>query len=125
MDSIAKYKEVQFIDPEELFKAKFSISSLSVLTCTLRDIDKNQIQRFYKKELVEINNNNILEQYLILEINKLKRSIKVKSINYNKDFIVLINFFIFVNFHSFCFARNVASYNAYSSRQSRLQEAVS
>ena len=91
VDSIDKYQETQFINPEELFKEKFTISSLSVLTCTLRNIDKNQIQRFYKEELVEINNNNILEQYSILEINKLERYIKVKSINYNKEFIVYMD----------------------------------
>jgi len=91
VDSIDKYKEVQFINPEELFKEKFTISSLSVLTCTLRNVDKNQIQRFYKEELVEINNNNILEQYSILEINKLERYIKVKSINYNKEFIMYMD----------------------------------
>ena len=91
VDSIDKYKKIHFINPEELFKEKFTISSLSVLTCTLRNIDQNQIHRFYKKEWVEINNNNILEQYSILEINKLERYIKVKSINYNKEFIVYMD----------------------------------
>ena len=78
-------------NPEELFKEKFTISALSVLTCTLRNVDKNQIQRFYKEELVEIINNNIIEQYSILEINKLERYIKVKSINYNKEFLVYMD----------------------------------
>ena len=84
-------EKINFINPEKLFNEKFNISSLSVLTCTLRDIDKNQIIRFYKGDLIEIFNDGLVEQYSIKEINKLSRSIKVKSINYNKEFIVYMD----------------------------------
>ena len=84
------------IDPEKLFKEKFSISSLSVLTCTLKNIEKNRVERFYKEDLVKINryssnNNQIVEEYIILEINKLKRFIKVKSVNYDVEFLMYMD----------------------------------
>lgn len=86
-----KDEKVNFINPEKLFKEKFNIISLSVLTCTLRSIDENQIVRYYKEELIEILNDEVLEQYTIIEINKLERHIKVKSINYNKEFILYMD----------------------------------
>ena len=86
-----KEEQVNFINPEILFKEKFNIISLSVLTCTLRDTDKNKVVRFYKEDLIEIFNNGTLEQYSIIEINKLQRFIKVKSINYNKEFILYMD----------------------------------
>ena len=91
LDSSIKKEPINLIDPEILFKQKYAISSLSVLTCTLRNIEKNKIERFYKEDIVEINNANILEQYSILEINKLKRFIKIKSINYNIEFIMYMD----------------------------------
>ena len=86
-----KDEKVNFINPEKLFKKKFNIISLSVLTCTLRDIDKNKVVRFYKEDLIEVFSNDTLEQYSIIEINKLQRFIKVKSINYNKEFILYMD----------------------------------
>ena len=88
---LVKEEKINFINPEKLFKEKYNISSLSVLTCTLRDIDKNQIVRFYKGDLIEIFNDKFVEQYSIIEINKLNRFIKVKSINYNKEFILYMD----------------------------------
>ncbi len=88
---LLKEEKINFINPEKLFKKKFNISSLSVLTCTLRDIDKNQIVRFYKGDLIEVFNDKLVEQYSIIEINKLQRFIKVKSINYNKEFILYMD----------------------------------
>ena len=86
-----KDEKINFINPEKLFKEKFNIISLSVLTCTLRDIDKNKVVRLYKEDLIEVFNNEMLEQYSIIEINRTKRFIKVKSINYNKEFIVVFD----------------------------------
>ena len=82
---------MESVDPELLFKEKFSISSLSVLTCALRDVDKNKILRFYKEDLIEIDNNGIVEEFSILEINKLKKFIKVKSINYEIEFLMYMD----------------------------------
>ena len=90
-ENVLKKEKVNFINPEVLFKKKFNIISLSVLTCTLRDTDKNKVVRFYKEDLIEILNNDMLEQYSIIEINKLQRFIKVKSINYNKEFILYMD----------------------------------
>tara|TARA_B100001540_G_C15697492_1_gene592221 strand:+ start:230 stop:778 length:549 start_codon:yes stop_codon:yes gene_type:complete len=86
-----KSKKVNFIDPEKLFKEKFNIITLSVLTCTLRDIDENKIVRFYKEDLVEVLNDDTIEQYSIIDINRTERFIKVKSINYNKEFILYMD----------------------------------
>ena len=86
-----KSKKVNFIDPEKLFKEKFNIITLSVLTCTLRDIDENKIVRFYKEDLVEVLNDDMIEQYSIIDINRTERFIKVKSINYNKEFILYMD----------------------------------
>ena len=90
-DDLIEEQDINTINPEELFKEKFSISSLSVLTCTLRDINKNKVARFYKEDLIEIANNDMVEQYLILEINKLKKFIKVKSVNYDIEFFVYMD----------------------------------
>ena len=84
-------EEMNSVNPELLFKEKFSISSLSVLTCALRDVDKNKILRFYKEDLIEIDNNGIVEEFSILEINKLKKFIKVKSINYEIEFLMYMD----------------------------------
>ena len=86
-----KSEKVNFINPEELFKKKFNIITLSVLTCTLRDIDENKIVRFYKEDLVEVLNDGMIEQYYVIEINRTERFIKVKSINYNKEFILYMD----------------------------------
>ena len=86
-----KDEKINFINPEKLFKEKFNIISLSVLTCTLRDIDKNKVVRLYKEDLIKVFNNETLEQYSIIEINRTKRFIKVKSINYNKEFILYMD----------------------------------
>lgn len=90
-EKLVKEEKINFINPEKLFEEKYNISSLSVLTCTLRDVDKNQIIRYYKGDLIEIFNGELVEQYSIIEINKLNRFIKVKSINYNKEFIVYMD----------------------------------
>ena len=80
------------VDAELIFKDNYSISSLSVLTCVLRNISENKVQRFYNGDEITINyKDSLILEYKILEINRSKRHIRVQSINYDKEFMLLYN----------------------------------
>ena len=80
------------VNAELIFNDNYSISSLSVLTCVLRNISENKVQRFYNGDEITINySDSLILEYKILEINRSKRYIRVQSINYDKEFKLLYN----------------------------------
>ena len=84
--SVVVEEEINFVDPENLFKETYSIHRLSKLTCSLTNKNKNKNESFYNGDFVKINNDGSIEEYKILDINRSERYIKIKSINYNREF---------------------------------------
>lgn len=76
------------VDVEKLFINSFEISSLSVLTCTLRSISENKVLRYYKGDKIIIKDDLGNQEYTIQEINKIRRFVRIKNINYDTEFNV-------------------------------------
>ena len=75
------------VDVEKLFINSFEISSLSVLTCTLRSISENKVLRYYKGDKIIIKDDLGNQEYTIQEINKIRRFVRIKNINQSLDHI--------------------------------------
>ena len=82
----------QPIDFEKLFYDNYSISELRKRTCDLKNIKNNKVIRFEKEQEIRINpslKNTDVQIYKILEIDKIKRYVKLLNLNYNKEFKLL------------------------------------
>lgn len=80
------------IDFEKLFYDNYSISKLSYITCDLKNIKNNEIKKFNRGEEIKIFsslNDTTHQIYKILEIDKIRRYVKIINLNYNEEFKLL------------------------------------